>query len=354
MRVCYFGAYNPTYSRNRVLVRGLRENGIEVLECNDRSQGLKKFWRLRQKFFALPQQPDVIIAGFPGQASAIWAKIFFRQPLILDALTSLYDSMVSDRGQFSKWSVRAGWYFVLDFLALHLADFVLADTEANKKFLVKKFKIRPDKVTVIYVGADIEQEILAKNTSHEDRDELHCFFYGTFIPLQGADVIVRSAALLKDENIYFTFLGAGQTWEATKSLAKKLNVSRIEFMPFCPYNELLSQLGQSDVALGVFGSSEKSLRVIPNKVFDAWALGVPCITQDSPALREVARDGQECFLVKQHDAADLARKILQLKNNAELRQEVGRKGKELFLARFTPAFAVRPLVQLMKTIFLHD
>ncbi len=34
MTVLYFGIYNPNYSRNRVLIKGLRENSIEVLECN--------------------------------------------------------------------------------------------------------------------------------------------------------------------------------------------------------------------------------------------------------------------------------------------------------------------------------
>ena len=36
MRVCYFGTYStgPGYPRNRVIIKGLRENGIEVVECH--------------------------------------------------------------------------------------------------------------------------------------------------------------------------------------------------------------------------------------------------------------------------------------------------------------------------------
>ncbi len=47
MKILYFGVYDPNYARNWVLINGLRKNGVEVLECNDKSNG-----RFRQ-FFSL-------------------------------------------------------------------------------------------------------------------------------------------------------------------------------------------------------------------------------------------------------------------------------------------------------------
>ena len=36
LRVCYFGTYRAAYSRNRIMIEGLRRSGLEVVECHER------------------------------------------------------------------------------------------------------------------------------------------------------------------------------------------------------------------------------------------------------------------------------------------------------------------------------
>ena len=38
LRVCYFGTYREEYTRNKILINGLRAQGVEVIECHC------KFW----------------------------------------------------------------------------------------------------------------------------------------------------------------------------------------------------------------------------------------------------------------------------------------------------------------------
>ena len=35
IKVCYFGTYRAAYSRNKIMIEGLRRNGVEVLECHE-------------------------------------------------------------------------------------------------------------------------------------------------------------------------------------------------------------------------------------------------------------------------------------------------------------------------------
>ena len=34
LRVCWFGTWREDYSRNRIMIEGLRRNGVEVVECH--------------------------------------------------------------------------------------------------------------------------------------------------------------------------------------------------------------------------------------------------------------------------------------------------------------------------------
>jgi len=35
LRVCYFGTYRADYSRNQIMIEGLRRSGVTVFECHE-------------------------------------------------------------------------------------------------------------------------------------------------------------------------------------------------------------------------------------------------------------------------------------------------------------------------------
>ena len=68
---------------------------------------------------------------------------------------------------------------------------------------------------------------------------------------------------------------------------------------------------EADICLGIFGTSEKAARVIPHKIFDILSCQRPCITRDSPALRELVVDNDAIRLIPAGDAHALAEAIMQ-------------------------------------------
>ena len=125
MRVCYFGYYNPEYSRNRVLRQGLRENGAEIVDCRSREKGIRKYYELYNKHKKIKKDGyDFLLVGFPGHLAAILARFLTRKKIIFDCFTSLYDSAVYDRKKAGKISLIAGYYWLLDYLSCRLADTV--------------------------------------------------------------------------------------------------------------------------------------------------------------------------------------------------------------------------------------
>jgi len=72
----------------------------------------------------------------------------------------------------------------------------------------------------------------------------------------------------------------------------------------------------------------------PLKLFEYLGAGLPTIGSDTPAVREVFKDGVHLRLVKQ-DGSNLANAILELKNNPPFRKELAIKGQKLVLDEYS-------------------
>jgi glycosyltransferase involved in cell wall biosynthesis len=70
-------------------------------------------------------------------------------------------------------------------------------------------------------------------------------------------------------------------------------------------------------------------------VFDICAAGVPFVTADTPAIREVFTHGENAFVIPAGDADALADAIVLLKDNQELREKIAKGGHELAYTTFS-------------------
>src|SRR5205085_1140322 len=61
-RVCFFGAYDPSYPRNRLLRDGLRRRGIEVLEaCVRETRAFRRYPALLAAWAPVMGRADVVL-----------------------------------------------------------------------------------------------------------------------------------------------------------------------------------------------------------------------------------------------------------------------------------------------------
>jgi len=349
MNICYFGDYGA--SRNRVIIKGLEKNGIKVFECHDNSPILLRYLRLLLKYLRLPKH-DIIIVGSNGQRCVplawLLAKIF-RKKIIFDPFISLYDTMVFDRKKVDKKSLKANYYYYLDKWSCALADNIIIDTWEHLRYFHKEFNIPKSKIRVVRIGTD--DSVFFPRKTNRKESEFTIYFYGTFIPLQGIQYIIKAAKILeKERDIVFRIIGNGQTYNKNLNLSKKLEVGNVIFFGLMSYEELSEHLAKADICLGIFGDTNKAKRVIPNKVYDALAMGKPLITGDSLAVREVLTDRENVLLCHMANPESLAEAILLLKNNEGLRNKIAENGYRLFKERFTPNEIGKNVIKIIKGI----
>jgi glycosyltransferase involved in cell wall biosynthesis len=81
-------------------------------------------------------------------------------------------------------------------------------------------------------------------------------------------------------------------------------------------------------------------------------MGVPVITGDSPAIRELLTDGVDVVLVERGNPAALAGAILQARADYPRMAQIGLRGRETFLTQAAPACVSRVLGDSVATL-LH-
>jgi len=333
VRVIAFGTYQRDYPRNAQVRACLRDAGVTVEERHVSvwdgrreawSAGVGTLARLAAAEARLAlrqvQSADVVLVGYPGHPDIPSACRAARErPVVFDPLVSLFDTLVTDRRRFGarSWAGRA--LLAVDRRAFRGADLVIADTDAQATFYRERFGVPPDRLGVCRVGA--EERLFGPRRAPPDA--FHALFVGKLIPLHGIDTILAAARLAPE--IPFRLVGSGQL---ERELAHApTNVSRVSWIE---YEHLASELHAAGCALGIFGTSPKAQRVIPNKAYQALACGVPLITADTPAARELLIDGDDALLVPPGDASALAEAVRRLATNSTAAARIGAAGRATF------------------------
>jgi glycosyltransferase involved in cell wall biosynthesis len=285
---------------------------------------------------------DVLVAGYPAQPDAPLAALVARRrgvPLVVDMMVSLADTLGGDRGRVGRLGATA--LAGLDRLALRSADVVMADTAPGADWLAARFGVRRERVVVVPVGAEPERFPAVPPPEGTPR----VLFYGKLSPLHGLPVVLEAARRPGVPPV--RVIGEGQLGPWLEAELRRDRPSGLEHVPWVPYEHLGGELGRAAVALGIFGTSDKGRRVVPNKVWQAMAVGRPVVTADTPAAREVLADGRDALLVPAGDPDALAGALRRLAGDPALRARLGAAALARYLELGRPvAVAERLLTAL--------
>lgn len=357
MIVCYFGIYDSKYSRNRIIIDGLKKNNIKIIECNSRKLGAIKYIDLFLKHRKIKDKYDVMIVGFPGYQVMMFAKLLTRKKIIFDAFFSFYDAVVNDRKKIKKYSLNALYLWLLDFFSCRLSDFVLVDTIEHVKYFIKSFNLKANKIMAVYIGANENiffkgsGKMLKKNIENHDNFIVH--FHGSYIPSMGIEKLVQVANILKNEKIIFNIIGNGQEYDAIKKEVERLKIGNvIRLNGFLKTEELLESIMSADLCLGIFGEPERTKRIISNKIFECIAMRKPVLTFDTPAIKE-AFDEDQIFLTS-NDPNDIANKIVSIKNDRKMLEKVSKSGFNKYINSYTSEKVVFELVDVIKNFYARN
>jgi glycosyltransferase involved in cell wall biosynthesis len=358
MRVCYFGTYRAEYSRNQIMIEGLRRNGVEVIECHetlwhgveDRVQTASGGWlrpgfwgrvlgvyaRLIQRYRQVGDY-DVLVVGYPGQFDVFLARLLSwlrRKPLVWDIFMSIY-LVALERGLDKRSQFTIGLLRWLEWAACRLPDRLILDTSEYVAWFGKTHGVPTQRFWLVPTGADDRTYHPIPSPIAESR-AFRVIYYGSFIRNHGVEHIVEAARLLADDpDIQFELIGDGPEREKAQDIAHRYSLKNITFVAWLEKAELVQRVAQADVFLGAFGTTPQSLMTVQNKIYEGLAMAKPVITGDSPAVRQALIHGEQVYLCERENPISLAEAIRALKQNPTLRQSIAEKGHNLYRESFT-------------------
>jgi glycosyltransferase involved in cell wall biosynthesis len=351
LRVCLLGQHEVGYPRNVSIRRILFGLGCVVEEHVSEAPGFLRELDILRHVLLRARLIDVLFVTAGGHRFVpLLAPLarMLRKPLVFDPFTSRYNTYVEDRRLVRRGSLRAVQLRLMDRLAMRAADLSLFDTAEHRRYFEQHYG-PCRRSAVLEIGVD--EDVFTPLPAEPESDVFHVLFYGTYIPLQGVEVVVEAARLLRAESrIHFTLVGRGQTRAAIEARVRELALPNVTLCEPVPAADLPGVMARSQVVLGIFGGTIKARNVVPNKLVQAAACGRPTITLRSPAVQRYFSADQSTVFVSAAAPAELAAAILRLRADPELRAKIGDGALSVFERHFSQRVLARKLSSALRQV----
>ncbi len=156
-------------------------------------------------------------------------------------------------------------------------------------------------------------------------------------------VIIRAIAQLKDPDIHYVLCGRGDRLDALKALAGELGVSdRVHFLGY--RKDIADICRQCDVFAMPSRREGLSFATI-----EAKYCGLPVVNSGIGGLKDITGDGLSGYVCSPEDAQQYAESIRRLKNNPELRKQMGEHNRKT-VADYTLEQTKQEILRLIREL----
>lgn len=271
-------------------------------------------------------RPDVIVTTSPQFfcAMAGWMVTRLRRLPWVFELRDLWPASIVAVGAMKTSRVIR----LLEWIELQMyrdADAIVSVTQAFKIDLAQR-GIDPAKIHVVLNGADLSQyRPLSKDEALLDQFDLRGKFVVGYLGTHGMahalDKVADAATILRDHpDIVFLFAGAGAKRAELEETVRARKLTNVRLIPSQPKALMPRLWSIHDLALIPLRNQDLFATVIPSKIFEAMAMGIPVLMSvpEGEATRLVRATGCGA-LVQPEDSQAMADAIVRLMQDPDQR-----------------------------------
>ncbi len=253
----------------------------------------------------------------------------------------------SSIGRYKQWLVK-----LIDKVCLYLCGRVVVLSDWSKRRMNILGDIQLSKIQVFPSGTDTElfHPMEKEPACHKlgfDPSSVHIGFIGSFLSYQGIDILIDAAPLIleNNSNTRFLLVGSGPMkadWE--NEVQRKGLQDYFIFTGHVPYRKVPNYISVMDVCVAPHHSETN--QASPVKLFDYMASGRPIVASDIDVVREIIGDSGCAILTSPGVSEDLARGILSLIGDRQLRLAMAESGRKYAVEHYSRKLLTKDLFSL--------
>jgi glycosyltransferase involved in cell wall biosynthesis len=217
---------------------------------------------------------------------------------------------------------------------LRAAGAVITVSNYNLDWLRRTYGAAAAHVQRIYNGLDLEQFPYEAPAERPPR----IVSVGRFVEKKGFGDLVEACAILVARGRSFgcEIIGTGLLEAELRARITRLGLQKVvQLVGPRPQSDVIRHVQAAAVfALPCIVGEDGDRDGLPNVLFEAMALGTPCVSTDVTGIPEVLHDGQTGLMVPQRDPRSLANAIDRLLTDPGLRVRLASSARRLIEAEF--------------------
>lgn len=215
--------------------------------------------------------------------------------------------------------------------SIRRADHIVTDSEFSKKEILKYYNVPEDKISVVYCGVDFDRfkpledkELLNKVKEKYGINKEYFLYLGTLEPRKNLVRLVQAYAEAKKgkEDFPYLILAGGKGWMYEEIFHTVQTLGLEQDVLFTGY------VADEEVPVlmaGAFAFCFPSVyEGFGMPVLEAMACGTPVLTSKDSSMEEIA--GEETVLVDAMSVEDIAKGLVRLFEDVELRMKLSEQG----------------------------
>ena len=301
---------------------------------------LWRYWRQPASRVYIPY-PGIFLAWLLS-----WLPAHRRPHVVLDAFISIYDTVVYDRQLIGAETIRAKLLYGIELRAFEMCEKLLVDTEENARYYADLFRLDPQKITPLPLN--IPPLGICRRSSGDGK--LRVLFVGTFVPLQGTQVIADAAWILRSNpRIEFVIIGDGQDASYLDHILEENELPNLTWHRGQFSTDFIqAETAKAQVCLGIFSGNEKSDRVLPYKIYYYLAMGMPVVTAQTNLVKKICSktDPSPIQMIPAGNAKALADCLVQQLADPDQLVERARAAIDVYEAQLSSTVIKKQLYEL--------
>ena len=301
-------------------------------------------------------KPDVIIATSPQLLVALsgwWLAWWKRVPFVFE-VRDLWPESLAAVGAGSEGSLLHRTLGAIAGFLYGRADRIVVVSPAFKDHLIRYWNVPAAKISIVENGVEtdlfrLDPAAMEVRKQLKLEDQFLICYIGTMGNAHGLETLIAAAEELQTPlpGAMFLLIGEGAEKKRIVELAVARGLTNIHFLGQQPRERIPAYVSAADLCLVMLKKTELFKTVIPTKLLEYMACERPVIVAVDGQARQIVKEAGAGAFVEPENSQALVEAILDLAEDPERRRQMGARGRQYIVNKFSREKTARDYIAVL-------